>query len=428
MKAVVFEYKLRKLALSSILGAFTPKGYFTRLGHMKLKTIPDPHLFGDDWVIIRTEYCGICGSDFKQAFLIGNKDNPITAIISFPNVLGHEVVGIIEKAGPKVTRVKAGDRITLYPNLCCIPREIEPCEACQDGDFLLCRNLTDGKLAPGIHTGNSRDITGGFGELVPAHETMVFPFPDSITWKQAVLADPFCVALHGILKASPAPGSTCVVYGCGTLGLCTVHALKQLYQDINVIAITRYPRQVAIAKQFGADLVLGDRPSYGIVDKIGDYIHCDVHYPHRNKPWLIEGVDYVYDTVGSAETLEIGVRIVKARVKGYASYECTPGSIVITGVHSPQRFEWTPWYFKDINIIGSNAYATEDFEGTREHAYSHYLRLLEAGRIDPTPIITHTYPIAKWKDALVAAEYKKKSDAVKVVLTYGSENGQEGSA
>src|SRR5271157_1103586 len=101
MKAVVFEYKLRKLALSSILGAFTPKGYFTRLGHMKLKTIPDPHLFGDDWVIIRTEYCGICGSDFKQAFLIGNKDNPITALISFPNVLGHEVVGIIEKAGPK---------------------------------------------------------------------------------------------------------------------------------------------------------------------------------------------------------------------------------------------------------------------------------------------------------------------------------------
>ncbi len=409
---------MSKLAVSYILGAFHPKGYFTPLGHMRMKNIPEPHMQGDDWVIVRTQYCGICGSDFKQAFLEGNKDNPIISIISFPQVSGHEVVGIVEKAGPKVKRVKVGDQITLYPNLCCIPRDLPPCKACEDGDYLLCRNLTEGKIAPGIHTGNSRDCTGGFGEYITAHDTMVFKMPDYISWKQGVLADPFMVALHGILKAPPTEGATCVVYGCGTLGLCSVHALKRLFLGVTVIAITRYPKQVELAKQFGADLVLHDKPPYDIVEKIADYAHCDVYYPNRKKPWLLEGVDFVYDTVGSHETLEIGVRIVKARPKGQRGSANVPGSIVITGVHSPARFEWTPWLIKDINIIGSNAYATEDFEGKRDHAYNHYFKLLETGRIEPSPIVTHTFPQEKWKDALVAAEFKKKSNAVKVVLTY----------
>jgi threonine dehydrogenase-like Zn-dependent dehydrogenase len=424
MKGIVFKYNMKRFAVSYVLGKITPKLYFTRLGHMQLKTVPDAKLLGDNWVVFRTKYCGLCGSDFKQAFLEGSKDNAMTGMISFPQILGHEVVGVVEQVGSKVTRVKVGDWVTLYANLCCIPRNEDHCCACEDGDYLLCRNLTEeGFIHRGIHTGNCSDATGGFGELVPAHETMVFKIPEGVTWQQAVLADPFGVAFHGILKAEPFEGAKCVVYGCGTLGMNTIHILKQLYPTVEVIAIAKYPHQAEMAKKFKADKILLSLKQSEIIEEIGTHLNCRIYYPskkNKKNPWLIEGVDFIYDTVGSLETIGTGIRIIKARPRDPAKQ----GAIVITGVHDPGRFEWTPWFFKDIKIIGSNAFATETFEGTRKHCYEHYFDLLTSGRLDPTSIITHTFPLEEWKEALVSARFKQHRNSGKVVLVHTKAGGE----
>lgn len=415
MKAVVFDYNLRKLAIGRIFGIFGLKGYLTRFGYLQYKKVPDPKLIAEDYLIIRTEYCGICGSDTKQVFLDGNMDNPMTAMISWPQILGHEVVGTIEKVGPKVKTLKVGDRVVLNPWLSCVPRGISPpCKACQEGKNTLCRNFTKGILKTGIHTGNSADATGGFAELIPAHESMAVPIPDGVSWKQAILADPFSVALHSVLKVNPSSGSVCAVYGCGNLGLLTIHILKTLFKDITVIAIARFRQQVAIAKQFGADFVISSNLPHIVVMEIAMYVGCKMYYPQKKKPWLIEGVDVLFDTVASKETLQTGLRIVKAREKNRKD----TGIIVVAGVSKPKRFEWTPWYFKDIRVIGSNAFAVEEFEGHREHAYGHYFRFLKEGRVDPSVMITHMFPISKYKDALVATRNQKKSGAIKVILSH----------
>ena len=70
----------------------------------------------------------------------------------------------------------------------------------------------------------------------------------------------------------------------------------------------------------------------------------------------------VYDTVGSPETIEVGIRVAQPQAK-----------LVITGVANPARFEWTPLYFKEIEIIGSNAFGIETFEGQRRHSMEIYL-------------------------------------------------------
>ena len=409
MKGIVFDYKFSKLAFGMIAGSFNLRGYLTRFGPLRIKTIPDPLLRGEDWVVIRTEYCGICGSDTKQAFLSGNRDNPIIGLISFPQILGHEVVGTIEHAGSSVP-LKVGSRISLYPNISCVPRGLPKCKSCQQGDYTLCRNYTKGNLAPGIHSGNSRDATGGFAELLPAHKFMVFPLLDNISWKQGILADPFSVAFHSVLKVSPPSDSVCLVYGCGTLGLLTIQILKQIFTGLKVIAIARFPHQAEMAKSFGADIVINHRPTNKIVETIASYVNCNIYYLNTKKPWLIEGVDFLFDTVASKETLEIGLRIEKSR-----------GTIIMTGVSTPKRFEWTPWYFKEINIIGCNAFGIENFEGHREHAYEHYFRFLKEDRIDPSPIITHVFPITKYKEALIATMKQKKFKAIKVVLSYKEE-------
>lgn len=63
MKALVFKYKLYRLALSRILGAFYLKGYLSKLGAVQLKEVSFPKLQTNNWLIVKTKYCGICGRD-----------------------------------------------------------------------------------------------------------------------------------------------------------------------------------------------------------------------------------------------------------------------------------------------------------------------------------------------------------------------------
>ena len=188
---------------------------------LDLVDLDTPALFGDDWVLLRTRLTGICGSDAKQVLMdFGDgdpSDNAMTALISFPHILGHEVVGDVEADGD-------GQRYVLNPWLSCAPRGIDPvCPACAAGDLSLCWNFTEGALRPGIHVGNSADAPGGFGELVPAHRSMLIPVPPSIADEVAVLADPFSVALHAITRTPPPDeGGRAVVYGIGALGLASL--------------------------------------------------------------------------------------------------------------------------------------------------------------------------------------------------------------
>ena len=237
MKGLVFNYNLHRLAIGRIAGLFCLKGYLTKLAYLQLKNLPYPQLKGKDWAVIKTKYCGICGSDHKQVFLDGNRDNPMTAVISWPQVLGHEAVGIIDKVGHNFD-LKEGERVVLNPWISCIPRAVEPiCKACNEGKNTLCRNFKKGILTPGIHTGNSSDATGGFAEYFPAHMSMAIPIPDDLSWEQAILSDPFSVAFHSVLKVYPLPGSICAVYGCGNLGLLTILILKRIFKDITIVAI-----------------------------------------------------------------------------------------------------------------------------------------------------------------------------------------------
>ena len=96
------------------------------------------------------------------------------------------------------------------------------------------------------------------------------------------------------------------------------------------------------------------------------------------------GVDVVYDTVGAPDTLEVGLRVLRAR-----------GTIVQLGLSSMARCEWTPWYFKEARLVGSNAFGVEEVDGVRQHAIAHYLDLVGDGRIDLTGLLTHTFPLER---------------------------------
>jgi threonine dehydrogenase-like Zn-dependent dehydrogenase len=114
------------------------------------------------------------------------------------------------------------------------------------------------------------------------------------------------------------------------------------------------------------------------------------------------GIDVVYDTVGAPDTLEVGLRVLRAR-----------GTIVQLGLSSMARCEWTPWYLKEARLVGSNAFGVEDVDGVRQHAMAHYLDLVRAGRVDLTGLLTHLFPLEDWRQAFTTLIDQGTTGAIK---------------
>ena len=375
-----------------------------------LHDVDEAKLVRPDWVITRPLLSGVCGSETKLVlgdFDTGDIDNPMAAFSSIPHIPGHEVVAEVMTLGPEATGLEVGQRVLLNPWLTCAPRGVgPPCPACQRGDLNLCWSFTEGALGPGVHVGVATDAPGGWAERMAAHDSMLIPVPDSVSNEVAVLADPFAVSLHAIVRHPPPPGGRALVYGAGALGVTSVAVLRALYPDVEIAVVARFPAQAELATAFGAALVLAHEPRLGLVEALAGWSGGVLHTPFSGLPMAHPGgIDVIYDTVARPETLEVGVRVLAER-----------GTLVQTGVHTPGRWEYTPVYFKELSIVGSNAFGIEEVEGVRQHAIRHYLDLVVAGRVDLTGMLTHRFPLDHWHDALRALAAQDVSGAVKVAF------------
>jgi len=296
----------------------------------------------------------------------------------------------------------------LYPNLGCRPRGISPvCPACERGDYSICWNFHEGRLSPGIHTGNAVEATGGFAEALPAHQTMAFPVPDAIPDELAVLADPWSVSFHAITRNPPAPGSKVVVYGAGALGTTATAILRQLHPTVEVATVARWSGQAGVARSLGAS-VFHPEPADELVESLAAWSGATLREPWNGLPVAWPGhIDVVYDTVGSPRTCEVALRILREQ-----------GTMVQLGVSAPDRFEWTPWYFKELRLVGSNAFGDETFEGRRRHAYEHFFDLIGDGRIDLSGMLTHQFRLEQWREAFTTIVDQGTTGAIKVAFDF----------
>jgi threonine dehydrogenase-like Zn-dependent dehydrogenase len=379
---------------------------------MRLEERPEPHPSRDGWVMAKTRLTGICGSDAKQVFSdFGDDftDSALNTYFSVPTVLGHEVVAEVAEVGHKVSSLEIGQRVVLNPWLSCVPRGITPiCGSCQAGDLSLCWHFTQGPIAPGIHTGTSRDAPGGFAEYLPGHESMFFPIPDSVSDEVAVLADPFAVSLHSITRHPPPPGGKVLVYGGGALGTTATAILRALHPDVEVMVVARFPAQAALARSLGA-VVVDPYPREQLIEEAAAWSGGVLQKALEGSLPMAHpgGIDVVYDTVGTGDTAEVGVRLLKSR-----------GTMVKSGVNAPERWEWSPLYFKEISWVGSNAFGVEEVDGERLHGIEHYLRLVQDGRIDLTGMLTHTFRLDQWRQAFTALATQEETGAVKVAFDF----------
>jgi threonine dehydrogenase-like Zn-dependent dehydrogenase len=404
VKAITFDISMPRIAAAKLLGLASPRACVSSWAPVRCQQVPDPKLLGADWVLVETRLAGICGSDIMQVFIKAGIDNPLSAVVSAPHIMGHEVVGTVIETGAAVRRVRKGDRVAVSPLLSCVPRGVSACESCRGGDYPLCSRFFDGSFAKGMQLGTCSDVGGGFAEAMSVHESMLFPIPHSVPFDSAVLADPFAVSLHAVLRAPPEPGQTVVVYGCGSLGLMAIVLIRALFPKTRLVVITRRAGVKPLVQRLGADALFTSRGG-ALIDDIGEFLKTPLRTPLFGLPWLQSGVHRIYDTVGSHETLEVGVRITNPRA-----------SIVVVGVARPKRFEWTPLYFKELALLGSNAYGLETVEGKRANCIEIYLDLLTDKRLNVDALITHRYPLDQYADAFLAVQNRWRSQAVKVIF------------
>ncbi|MFN2608785.1 MAG: zinc-binding dehydrogenase [Acidimicrobiales bacterium] len=392
MRALVFERSLPRYAAARLAGAVAP-GLGSRVGPLSLSDIHEPDLPGPGWHRVRPRLAGICGSDL--ATVDGHSSRYFEPLVSFPFVPGHEVVGELDD----------GSRVVLEPVLACESRGVlPPCPACAGGHVDRCERLAFGHLEPGLQTGYCSDTGGGWSTALVAHDSQLHPVPDGMTDEAAVMVEPAACAVHAALAAG-AYGRTVLVLGAGTLGLCTVAALRRFAPPSTLMVVAKHPEQRRLARELGADLVVGAEEVRRAVRRTTASL--------RVGDGLSGGVDVVVDCVGSQSSLADDLAVSRPG-----------GRVVMLGMPATVLVDLTPLWQRQIELVGSYAYGTEDGAaadgtGTAPRTFELAFDLVAEAGLDR--LVSAAYPLDRYRDAIDHAANAGRRGAVKVVFDLRSE-------
>jgi L-iditol 2-dehydrogenase len=392
MKALTFKYNIPRYLLTGALDRRWPRVLFSPIAPVRLRDVPEPRLLGDEWVTIRPRLSGLCGSD--MGIILCHESLTMQPFASYPFVLGHEVCGEIAEKGAAVEGFAEGDRVTVMPMLACPARGIDPpCRACASGRQQLCENWTEGKLEPGTIIGATAGVPGFISEMGMAHVSQLHKVPDEVSDEAACMSDPLSNGLHMAIQNPIQPSETLLVFGCGVMGLCTIAALRALHPEARLLAVEGDPYHAQVARDMGVEAVLSPPLKKEFYNSLAELTGAKVFTPMLAKPILSGGgVDRVFDTVGTTETIEAGLRVLRGKI------------------------DWTPVWFRELTIRGVFGYQTEEYAGSLEHDFDLALRLHAEGRLDVAPLVTHKFALDDWEKGLEVALNKGEHKAVKIAF------------
>lgn len=343
------------------MGGYQMKGTFF-LGEGKFEvremefSAPGPHQ-----VLIRNKAAGICGTDVH--IYHGGKGS---ADVTPPVVLGHEYSGVVEAIGENVTAVKVGDCVTVDPNIYC-----GKCYHCRKGQKQFCDHM----VAVGVN------MDGGFAEYSMVPENQVFAMKKEVGFEAMAMAEPLACCIHGIELVEIKSGDLVTVVGGGAIGLLMVQ-LAKLRGAGQVILSEPVAARREIGLQVGADYAIDPLASDPLtqIQAITGRMGADV---------VIECVGKTFATKQAFDIADRGGRILLFSVPDVdAKFEMPLFDV----------------FKKELKICGS-------FVNPDSHQEA--VDLINAGRIQTAPLITHRYPIAKLEEAI---HMQMSAESIKVQI------------
>lgn len=404
MRALIFNPTIPRFVVTKTLTAVSRSAVWGPFAPLQYREIPEPALPGQDWVRIGVRMGGICGSDLHTIHL--DTSPAMSALTSFPFVLGHENVGTVLETGNAAEGLRVGQRVTAEPALPCAARGVPPCPNCAAGRYNLCVQTTAGHLSPGLMIGACRDTGGSWSTTFVAHRSQVLPVPDGVPDAEALMAEPMACAVHPLLAHPPSDRSTVLVIGGGIIGQCAVAALRAVGSAARVIALVKYPFQGEMARRMGADAVVALRRGDGYYDEIADLVGGTLRRPILGRRVLIGGADLTIDCVGSSRSLDDALRLTGPG-----------GTVILLGLASiPSGVDWTPVWWKELRITGSYIYGVEQWQGRSAKTMDLVLTWMARGTVRLGHLVTHRFPLSAYREALNTAMGKATSRAFKVVF------------
>lgn len=355
------------------------------------------------WVRLRPELSGICGSDTALAH--AKSSMVLSAFYTAEKqILGHEIVAIVDRLGPGVTRVSEGDRVVVDPVLSCVHRGFDPpCRTCQEGHPYVCERFDQPGLSGcGAPTqGFDARLGGGWAQYVTAHESQLYPL-GNVPSHRAVLAEPASIGLHSALHWNR-NGDRAVVIGPGTIGLLTVAALRMLHPDLDIAVVSPDDFGSGHAVKAGATRTLP--AGAAAVEALAESDGGRLLRPRMTKvPILEQGVDVVFDCVGISETIDLGLHLLRPT-----------GTLVLVGGAGKQTVDWALVWNRELRVQGTINSGPEPALGGRT-TMSQVVEWLADPQYQVDALVTNTFSLDEWTTAIEIASAGPRAGSLKATL------------
>ena len=338
---------------------------YVEKGKFELREKEKPVLLNEKDAIVKVTLSSICTSDLHIKH--GSVPRAVPGI-----TVGHEMVGIVEQTGSEVKKVKPGDRVTVNVETFC-----GKCFFCQNGYVNNCTDK-DGGWALGCR------IDGGQAEYVrvPYADQGLNLIPEKVTDEQAlfvgdILATGFWAAKISEIKEE----DTVLILGAGPTGICTLLCVM-LKNPKRIIVCEKDEARRAFVKKYYPEVILAQP------ENLPEFVRKNSEHG---------GADVVLEVAGAKDTFRL-------------AWECARPNAVVTIValyDEPQILPLPDMYGK--NLI----FKTGGVDGCD---CNEILMLIEEGKIDTTPLITHRFPLNEIEEAYRIFE-NKLDGVIKVAIS-----------
>ena len=413
MRAVTFGVSVPGFLLAKSLGRVSDAAVFGRLSSVRLGEVAEPTLPSDDWLKLEVLSAGICGTDLAAlSFYTSTSMEPFG---SFPAVLGHEIAARVIEVGSRAHGFEVGQRVVVDPFVSCAMRgfaDDSECPSCRLGRHATCERAGDEgelelggvRVKRGSAVGFHASFPGGWGQRMIAHRSHVFAIDDAMTTRAAALIEPLSIAVHAILNLGEVGAGPALVIGSGPIALATVWALRALGYRGELLSQVKRENEAAIARSLGASETVapGKQARTALLQTgarayapiIGDEVYAGGGFP------------LVFDCVGRAETLTQAIR-----------YAAPRGRLVVLGC-APEipKLDLSFLWARELEVRGFVGYGFENWRGERRHTFEVTRDLMLETGADVEAMVTHTFPLRDYRQALSVAANRAQSGSIKVLL------------
>ena len=335
------------------------------MGNRTFETREEPvPSIGPEDVLVKVAACGVCGTDVH----IYHGDKGSAEVIP-PVVLGHEFSGVVEATGAAVTTVRAGDHVTVDPNIYC-----GKCRSCRMGKKQLCVNL----YAIGVNR------NGGFAEYCAVPERQCFPLGKDIPLREGAMAEPLACCIHGMDRIGIRAGETVLIIGGGAIGLMMLQ-LAKLRGAATVIVSETVAMRRETAKKLGADYTIDP-----VSESIPEFLE---------EKTGAAGADAVIECAGNAAAVR---QAMEAAGRG-----CRVLLFSVPKPDATHPLSLMDVYRKELTVMGSMI---------NPDTHARAAELINRRKIRLDEIITHSFPVEQLEQAV---RMQMSDESLKVIVEPG---------